>query len=86
MTNPTECDIILGYEKSTLNKYAALAQLDRVTGYEPVGRGFESLMPRQKPSHLSMAWFFDYVNSGQRKDLYADRRGLLVICPKYIRM
>ena len=25
---------------------AALAQLDRVPGYEPVGRGFESLMPR----------------------------------------
>ena len=26
----------------------ALAQLDRVFGYEPKGRGFESLMPRQK--------------------------------------
>ena len=25
--------------------YAGLAQLDRVTGYEPVGRGFESLNP-----------------------------------------
>ena len=24
-----------------------LAQLDRVPGYEPVGRGFESLTPRQ---------------------------------------
>ena len=24
-------------------EYAAVAQLDRVTGYEPVGRGFESL-------------------------------------------
>ena len=23
--------------------YALLAQMDRVTGYEPVGRGFESL-------------------------------------------
>ena len=28
--------------------YAALAQPDRVPGYEPVGRGFESLMPRHK--------------------------------------
>ena len=28
--------------------YAALAQPDRVPGYEPVGRGFESLVPRQK--------------------------------------
>ena len=26
---------------------AVLAQLDRVPGYEPVGRGFESLTPRQ---------------------------------------
>ena len=28
--------------------HAFLAQLDRVTGYEPVGRGFESLRTRQK--------------------------------------
>ena len=27
---------------------ALLAQLDRVTGYEPVGRGFESLAAHQK--------------------------------------
>jgi hypothetical protein len=26
--------------------YALLAQLDRVTGFEPVGRGFESLRVR----------------------------------------
>ena len=26
-------------------RYAGVAQLDRVTGYEPVGRGFESLRP-----------------------------------------
>ena len=29
---------------------APVAQLDRVTGYEPVGRGFESLLPYQAPS------------------------------------
>lgn len=28
--------------------YALVAQLDRVTGYEPVGRGFESLPAYQK--------------------------------------
>ena len=28
---------------------ALLAQLDRVTGYEPVGQGFESLTTRQNP-------------------------------------
>ena len=29
-------------------RYAPVAQLDRVTGYEPVGRGFESLPAYQK--------------------------------------
>ena len=28
--------------------HAAIAQLDRVTDYESVGRGFESLLPYQK--------------------------------------
>ena len=28
--------------------HVALAQPDRVFGYEPKGRGFESLMPRQQ--------------------------------------
>ena len=31
-------------------RYAPVAQLDRVTGYEPVGRGFESLPAYQKMS------------------------------------
>ena len=31
-------------------RYAPVAQLDRVTGYEPVGRGFESLPAYQKSS------------------------------------
>ena len=31
-----------------LLRYAAVAQLDRVFGYEPKGRGFESLRARQK--------------------------------------
>ncbi len=28
---------------NVINKYAPVAQLDRVFGYEPKGRGFESL-------------------------------------------
>ena len=28
--------------------YVLVAQLDRVTGYEPVGRGFESLQARHE--------------------------------------
>ena len=31
---------------------AAVAQLDRVLGYEPRGRGFESCQPRQKDQRL----------------------------------
>ena len=32
---------------------APVAQLDRVTGYEPVGRGFESLLAHQSFSILT---------------------------------
>ena len=32
--------------------YAPVAQLDRVTGFEPVGREFESLRARQIPCTL----------------------------------
>ena len=40
-------------------RYAAVAQLDRVTGYEPVGRGFESLQPYQLvASVISLATSF----------------------------
>ena len=33
--------------KSPAKRYAAVAQLDRVFGYEPKGLGFESLQPYQ---------------------------------------
>ena len=48
-------------------RYAAVAQLDRVTGYEPVGRGFESLQPYQKERH-----------DESRAFLFAFRRPLVV--------
>ena len=41
--------------------YAAIAQLDRVTDYESVGRGFESLSAYQKyqiPSQVSGIFIF----------------------------
>ena len=39
-------------------RHAVLAQLDRVPGYEPVGRGFESLTPcQQRSSWISMGFF-----------------------------
>ena len=41
--------------------YALVAQLDRVTDYESVGRGFESLPSHQeKPVHI-VYWFFFFV-------------------------
>ena len=40
--------------------YVALAQPDRVFGYEPKGRGFESLMPRQKDRFRKKPVFFDF--------------------------
>ena len=46
MTKALAYDIIL-----KLN--APVAQLDRVTGYEPVGRGFESLLAHQSFSILT---------------------------------
>ena len=42
-------------------RYAAVAQLDRVFGYEPKGRGFESLQPYQKrktPAPSRMIFLF----------------------------
>ena len=48
----TSCSV----ERST-DGNAALAQLDRVPGYEPVGRGFESLMPRHGALAGASAFF-----------------------------
>ena len=36
------------YTLALRKRYAAIAQLDRVTDYESVGRGFESLSPYQR--------------------------------------
>ena len=38
---------VLLYAGTCESAYAPIAQLDRVTGYEPVGRGFESLSAYQ---------------------------------------
>ena len=43
-------------------RYALGAQLDRVTDYESVGRGFESLLPYQKPDTPLGCLVFLYVN------------------------
>ena len=38
--------------------YALVAQLDRVTGYEPVGQGFESLAAHHNKSLIFNGLFF----------------------------
>ena len=40
---------------------ALLAQLDRVTGYEPVGQGFESLAAHHKNHVEFSAWFLFFI-------------------------
>ena len=46
-------------ENSTIQD-ALVAQLDRVTGYEPVGRGFESLQARQTKRTLHLQCPFSF--------------------------
>ena len=50
LTRPQQYDIITELTAHSV-KRALLAQLDRVTGYEPVGRGFESLAARIPKTH-----------------------------------
>ena len=40
-------------DSNSNNMNALVAQLDRVTGYEPVGRGFESLQARQAKKDIT---------------------------------
>ena len=51
-----------------LERYAPIAQLDRVTDYESVGRGFESLSAYQKADTRNGYLFF-YLEVGTRKGL-----------------
>ena len=46
--------------------FAALAQLDRVFGYEPKGRGFESLTPCQKKKVDAKAFTFFFCRDIMR--------------------
>ena len=48
-------------DSNSNNMNALVAQLDRVTGYEPVGRGFESLQARQKKHCELQCFFFFYT-------------------------
>ena len=47
-------------------KYAPLAQLDRVFGYEPKGQGFESLTACQNRGWIYSILYFCYAVSVKR--------------------
>ena len=53
---------VLIYLSAMEARYAPVAQLDRVTGYEPVGRGFESLPAYQNTMVLNKTIVFFYWN------------------------
>ncbi len=57
MTNG--CDVVLAIHGIILPD-AAVAQLDRVLGYEPRGRGFESCQPRHLTG-VSGRWVFWFL-------------------------
>ena len=57
------------YNNKALRSYALVAQLDRVTGYEPVGQGFESLPARQRKAIIAkavVAFLFSVDSNGTR--------------------
>ena len=53
---------------------APVAQLDRVTGYEPVGQGFESLPARQEKALAYSKCFFSYIRLAESLLLRSDIR------------
>ncbi len=63
LTEPILCGIIHFAAKSC--RYALLAQLDRVTDYESVGRGFESPTAHQKknPAEFRQDFLFIYKHA-----------------------
>lgn len=49
------------YHSEVAKRHALVAQLDRVSGYEPEGRGFESLRARQKKKRVPRGSLFLFV-------------------------
>ena len=64
MTTPSGFGIIMELQAK---RFALVAQLDRVTGYEPVGRGFESLPSHQKDTSKDVSFLF-YPKPFSRKE------------------
>ena len=63
-----------------INRFALLAQLDRVFGYEPKGQGFESLAARQRTQYTFCALcsflFYSFLRKGfEPERVCAARKG-----------
>ena len=58
--------------------YAPVAQLDRVTGYEPVGQGFESLPAYQKSRYSVRNSGFSYMLGGLERPLRKHAGGMFL--------
>ena len=57
--------------------YAPVAQLDRVTGYEPVGRGFESLPAYQNSEvdiYLLRYFYYFWLRDSNPERVFALRK------------
>ena len=57
-----------------------LAQPDRVFGYEPKGRGFESLKARQKEASIAKRWMLLFVLVFKRRTPQISARKFVITC------
>lgn len=63
------------------NMNALVAQLDRVTGYEPVGRGFESLQARQAKKTSQNVMSFLLSQEGQSLGISCHWHDIFILPP-----
>ena len=68
-------------DSNSNNTNALVAQLDRVTGYEPVGRGFESLQARQAKKTSQNVMSFLLSQEGQSLGISCHWHDIFILPP-----
>lgn len=68
-------------DSNSNNMNALVAQLDRVTGYEPVGRGFESLQARQAKKASQNVMSFLLSQEGQSLGISCHWHDIFILPP-----
>ena len=68
-------------DSNSNNMNALVAQLDRVTGYEPVGRGFESLQARQAKKTSQNVMSFLLSQEGQSLGISCHWHDIFILPP-----